>query len=313
MNEDYKLPIKEVSLEPSLLDKAKAGLRWAATKDLADYLPFRLSSGNNLQQIPLDQFERQYGVGEKRADLESLGLKAKPTPFYKRSWFKNSMFWGRRLAFLSSAAAIALVLNYSNENKADLANQFASQKAGLENYLESPEFDRFTQDIERRSLWTMNFIAKEPITAHQILPEVAKAEQEKGELDWSIYVMPISQSDYSRPKLIEQQRKISALLANRGYKFDTASRIGGRNVIFNQAVASMNDYLKQHPSDQFPLITRNQELQDMFMKAVAKKFSSGNQYDIERLGSLYKVFGNAMYEDQKTSVARSKSLFTSIK
>jgi hypothetical protein len=313
MQDDYKLPIERKQPEASFSSKVKSGIHWAATKDLLEYLPFNLSAGNKIKRIPLDQFERQYGVGEKRADLDSLGLKAKSLPFYKKNWFKSSMFWGRRLAFLSGAAASALLINYSNQNRADLAAQAESQRVGLENYLSSSTFDSFARDIERKSLWTMNFIAKEPLTAHQLLPEVAQAEEKSRQLDWSLYVMPITQENYSRQALIDRQRKIFSLLAKRGYNFGSTSRIEGKNIIFNQAVPSMNSYLKANPADQFPLIVKNPEFQDRFMKALAQKFGSANQYDIERLGSLYKTFGAAMYEDQRASAAKSRMTFTSIK
>ncbi|HVY01144.1 MAG TPA: hypothetical protein VHA12_00050 [Candidatus Nanoarchaeia archaeon] len=310
MEEDYKLPIVTRKAKASFLDKMKSAVSWAAKKDLLDYVPFRLVSKDKTEYIPLNQFERNYGVGDKLADIEDFGMKRTSIPFYERSWFKNTMFWGRRAVFLSSAAACAALLNYSNENRADAATQFASQKAGLEEYLESPQFDLFAKEIEKRSLWTINFIAKEPVTAHQILPEVAKAEEKSGDLDWSLYVRPISQSDYSPAKIVEKQRNIFSLLSSRGYKLDAASRIEGKKIIFNQAIPSMNAYLKEKPSNQFPLIVKSPELQEVFMRAVAKRFNSANQYDVERLGKLYGLFGSAMYEDQRAIAAKSRNTFT---
>ena len=316
VREPGKVPVRYVTkIEEDPIEKIGRGIHWAFTHDLyadaKDAVLAKLGfSASKKDHMSVTDYQRQYSDGNRMPDLEDTGHVRVKKPLHKREWFKKTLFWGRRAAFITAAAAAGGLSYFADSNHDRSTGIIAKQEAGLERFLGSPEFEQFHKDFQNQMLWTMNYIAKEPVEAHSKLPEVAQQEQSQGKLDWSTYVMPITPKSFSSEALVKQERNISRLLSERGYRFDSQKRQAGKNLILNVASNAMRAYLQKHQEHNFGSIGIYEPLKDRLMKGLARKYGSGTTiYDIERMGSLYSTFGQAMIDDVNRERAKQAGIF----
>lgn len=202
-------------------------------------------------------------------------------------------------------AGLAVLRWWKHEQDAALARQ----RQSLHTFLRSPEFGRFTREMDARLCTIINLIALHPQIVRDAFPAVAAQEQSRGQVPWSHEVMPLSASAVQRPeKLVRASRAVGASLACRGLVFSEAVRQEGHRAFLRALLPEIEAFARRAPGRDFPALYFDRQMQEAALVAYAARHGGGAGIgDVERLFVLYAATGPLLQRELEQARAAPRA------
>ena len=212
-------------------------------------------------------------------------------PFYRRAWFRRSLFCFACVAGLTLAAGFWRLNELHRERAAD----FARSQLQVTVFASSDEFKAFAHAADAQLLAMLNYIVARPDQTGALLTDVAAWEKAHRTLPWTLQLssLPVS----SPPeRMLAASREACTLLVARGFVFDDRQRTTARGLFVHVLSPYLAQFVRRHSEYDLAPVLTERRLQEQLMVAYAGHFAPpAATGDIERLFALYAVIGPDMW------------------
>jgi|GEM_PF-2083007 hypothetical protein len=243
------------------------------------------------------------GSGElAAADLATKFRKVRVRkPIYRRKWFRRTLWIGGSILLVACLGIGAVVWHWHRKQ----LNELARQRANVEAFVHSPEFEEFCRTIDAHTIALINYLSVRPAAARETFPQISARENEQRLLPWTAELTPMPTSAAQEPgRAAAARQRLVELLTTRGLELDSEQKEEGRRLFLRALLPHAHAFITGAPRRSFPAFQLDRSLQDVAIHAFAAR-GAASPAQTEQFFAVYAIVGPSFWKAVEQSRGKS--------